>query len=142
MPNIKRIDHIAILVENLEESLSFWQEAFGMELSHIEDIPSENSKVAFLQVGGNEIELILPTTTDSGLARYLEKHGPGMHHLCLEVDDIDEMLMQLKSKGIQLINQTAVLDSVGKKFAFIHPKSTHGVMVELYELPIDRDHQD
>jgi methylmalonyl-CoA/ethylmalonyl-CoA epimerase len=82
-----------------------------------------------------EIELVQPTTADSGLVRYLEKRGPGMHHICLEVDDIEGMLSRLKEKGVQLINQTPVIGSGGKKYAFIHPKSANGVMVELYELP-------
>jgi len=142
MPNIKRIDHIAILVDNLEETLSFWTEALGIRLSHVEEIPDEKSKVAFLPLDGNEIELVMPTTTDSGLTRYLEKRGAGMHHLCLEVDNIDEMLKHLRDKGIQLINETPITGSGGKKYAFIHPKSAYGVMLELYELPVDRDHQD
>ncbi len=135
MPAVKRIDHIAIAVEDIEAAVKFWQEALGMELSHIEDVPAEKSMVAFLPAGGSEIELVKPTTGDSGLARYIEKRGPGMHHICLEVDDIEGMLTQLKEKGIQLINEAPVVGSGGKRYAFIHPKSANGVMVELYELP-------
>lgn len=144
MAIIKRIDHIAILVDDMDKTLSFWQEGLGIELSHIEDVPAEKSRVAFLPVGApggsaipahTEIELVQPTTSDSGLVRYLEKRGPGMHHICLEVDDIEDMLSHLKEKGVQLINETPVVGSGGKKYAFIHPKSANGVMVELYELP-------
>lgn len=135
MAQIKRIDHIAILVDDLDKTLSFWRDGLGMELTHVEDVPAEKSMVAFLPVGGSEVELVKPTTDDSGLAKYLEKRGPGMHHVCLEVDDIDGMLAQLKAKGIQLINETALTGLGGRKYAFIHPKSANGVMVELYELP-------
>ena len=135
MPSIKRIDHIGIVVDDLQSALSFWQDALGLDLTHIDEVPGEHSQVAFLPAGGAEIELVKPTTADSGLARFLEKRGPGMHHLCLEVDDLEGMLAQLKTKGIQLINETPMSGPGGKKYAFVHPKSAGGVMVELYELP-------
>ena len=135
MAKVKRIDHVAILVEDMQGPLSFWQDALGIELSQIHDIPAEASKVGFLPVGSSEIELVQPTTNDSGLARYLEKRGAGMHHICLEVDDIDGMIAQLIDKEIQLIHETAQEGAGGKRYAFIHPKSAHGVLVELYELP-------
>lgn len=135
MPKITRIDHIAILVDDLAAPLSFWRDALGMEVTHVKDIPSEAAQIAFLPAAGSEIELVRPTTSDSGLAKYLEKRGPGMHHVCLEVDDIEGMLAQLKAKGIQMINETPKVNAEGKKYAFIHPKSAFGVMVELYELP-------
>jgi methylmalonyl-CoA/ethylmalonyl-CoA epimerase len=137
MPKIKRIDHIAILVDEMDKTLQFWSEALGMEVSHIQDIPAEAAQIAFLPTGDSEIELVRPTTGDSGLAKYLEKRGPGMHHVCLEVDDIDGMLAQLKEKGIQLINEQPRTGANGKQYAFIHPKSANGVLVELYELPPD-----
>jgi methylmalonyl-CoA/ethylmalonyl-CoA epimerase len=136
MAKVKRIDHVAILVDDLEKTLAFWQEGLGLELSHTENVPAENSMVAFLPVGGSEVELVKPTTDDSGLARYLEKRGPGMHHICLEVDDLCGMLASLKERGIQLINETPLSGLGGKRYAFIHPKSANGVMVELYELPM------
>ena len=135
MAKVLRIDHIAVLVDDLEKTLSFWREALGMELSHVEDVPAEKSMVAFLPLGSSEIELVKPTTDDSGLRRYLEKRGPGMHHLCLEVDDLQGMLEQLKAAGVQLINETPMMGSGGKQYAFVHPKSANGVMVELYQLP-------
>jgi methylmalonyl-CoA/ethylmalonyl-CoA epimerase len=135
MAKVKRIDHVAILVDDLDATLSFWRDALGMELTHIQDTPAENAQVAFLPTGGSEIELVRPTTPDSGLARFLEKRGPGMHHICLEVDDINGMLEQLKLRGVALINEEPRLGSGGRKYAFIHPKSANGVMVELYELP-------
>jgi methylmalonyl-CoA epimerase len=135
MARVLRIDHIAVLVEDLEAPLKFWQEALGLELTHIQDMPAEMAQIAFLPTGGSEIELVRPTNSDSGLGRFLEKRGPGMHHICLEVDDILGMLAQLKEKGVQLINEEPKVSADGRKYAFIHPKSANGVMVELYELP-------
>jgi methylmalonyl-CoA/ethylmalonyl-CoA epimerase len=135
MPAIKRIDHIAVIVDNLETALAFWREALGMELDHTLEIPNENAIVAFLPAGDSEIELVKPTSADSGLGRYLEKRGPGMHHVCLEVEDIEGVIARLKEKGIELINETPRLAANGKKYAFVHPKSAFGVMIELYEVP-------
>ena len=135
MPTIKRIDHIAIVIDDIETALDFWRDALGLSVSHIADVPTEHSQIVFLPLGSSEIELVKPTTDDSGLARYLDKRGPGMHHICLEVDDIEAMMSQLKSKGIQLIQETPSVGLGGRKYAFIHPKSSSGVLVELYELP-------
>ena len=135
MAKITKINHIAILVNDLDSPLNFWRDALGLELTQVEEVPGEQARIAFLPTGDSEIELVQPTTDDSGLARYLEKRGPGMHHLCLEVDDIDGMLLQLKGKGIQLINEQPKTGSDGRRYAFVHPKSASGVMVELYELP-------
>jgi methylmalonyl-CoA/ethylmalonyl-CoA epimerase len=98
------------------------------------DVPAEKSKVAFLPVAGSEIELVQPTSDNSGIAKYLVKRGQGMHHVCLEVDDIDGMLAQLKAKGVRLINEQPKTASDGKRYAFIHPESSSGVLVELYQL--------
>jgi len=135
MATIKRVDHIAVVVADIESSLGFWRDALGLELAHIEDVPDQKSLVAFLPVGESEIELVRPTTDDSGVAKYLQKRGPGMHHISLEVDDIEGMLAQLKAKGVRLINETPVLGAGGKQIAFIHPESTSGVLVELYQQP-------
>lgn len=133
MSEIKKINHVAIVVKNIDAALEFWQNQLGLVLDHIEEVPSQASKVAFLPVGEGEVELVQPTDPDSGLASYLEKRGEGMHHVCLEVDDINGMLIGLKQKGVRLINEEP-LDLPGRKMAFIHPKSANGVLVELYEL--------
>lgn len=135
MPKIKKIDHVAIVVEDIDEALGFWRDALGLELHQVEDVPDQESLVAFLPIGEGEIELVEPTSQDSGVARYLNKRGPGIHHLCFEVDDIQATLDKLKSHNVRLIHETALTGTGGKKFAFIHPESTHGVLVELYELP-------
>jgi len=134
MPKVKQINHVAVVVEDMEKALSFWRDALGMELHGLRDVPAEKSQVAFLPLSGSEVELVQPTTDDSGIAKYLAKHGPGMHHLCLEVDDIKGMMSQLKSKGVRLINEEPRIAADGKKYAFIHPESTSGVLVELYQI--------
>ena len=135
MPTIKRIDHIAVIVEDLETTLGFWRDALGIELTGVEEAAEEAARVAFLPVGGSQVELVEPTVMDSSLKRFLERRGPGMHHICLEVDDLQGMLDQLRERGVQLVNETPRIGSEGRKYAFIHPKSAFGVMVELYELP-------
>lgn len=134
MPGIKNIDHIAIVVDDIDSALEFWQDILGLELDHVEEVPELELIVAFLPIGLSEVELVKPTTDGSGIARYLEKRGPGMHHICFAVDDIAATLVRLKAKGVRLINETPLLREGGKKVAFIHPGSTHGVLVELYEL--------
>jgi methylmalonyl-CoA/ethylmalonyl-CoA epimerase len=133
-PFVKRIDHIALVVEDIEKALGFWQDGLGMKLSHMEEVASEHSLVAFLPAKNSEMELVQPMADDSGVARYLKKRGPGLHHICLEVYDIEATMAHLKSQGLRLINETPEIGTGGKKIAFIHPESTHGVLVELYEL--------
>jgi methylmalonyl-CoA/ethylmalonyl-CoA epimerase len=135
MTNLKRLDHIAVLVPDLEQALDFWQDKLGLSLDHVETISSMAVKIAFLPLGESEIELVQPTTEDSGLARYLAKRGPGLHHICLEVEDICAKLSELKEKGVRLIDEEPILMDDGRQLAFIHPKSSGGVLLELYELP-------
>ena len=134
MPQIKQINHVAVVVDDMEKALSFWRDALGMELYELRDVPAEKSQVAFLPLPGSEVELIMPTTDDSGIAKYLAKRGPGMHHICLEVDDIEAMTGQLKSKGVRLINEEPRTGTDGRKYSFIHPESASGVLVELYQI--------
>jgi methylmalonyl-CoA/ethylmalonyl-CoA epimerase len=134
MPKIKQINHVAIVVEDIDESLAFWRDALGIKLHEMRDVSVEKSKVAFLPIRGGEIELVQPTTSDSGIAKYLEKRGQGLHHICLEVDDIDGMLVQLKKKGVRMINEQPRTAADGKRYAFVHPESASGVLVELYQL--------
>ncbi len=135
MPTIRKVNHLALVVSDMEAALSFWRDALGIPLAEVRDVPAEAAQVAFLPVADSEIELVLPTSEESGLAKYLAKRGPGMHHLCLEVDDLAGFLQQLKANGIRLINEEPRIGADGKKYAFIHPESTHGVLVELYEIP-------
>jgi methylmalonyl-CoA/ethylmalonyl-CoA epimerase len=133
MAKNKKIDHVAVVVEDIDAALTFWRDTLGLTLDHVEDVPSQASKVAFLPIGESEIELVQPTVSDTGLAKYLEKRGEGMHHLCIETDDIEGILSDLKEKGVRLINEEP-LTLPGRKMAFIHPKASNGVLIELYEV--------
>jgi methylmalonyl-CoA/ethylmalonyl-CoA epimerase len=133
MAKLTKINHVAIVVSDIDESLKFWRDAMGIDLHHTEDVPSQKAMVAFLPLGDSEVELVKPTTEDSGVAKFLAEKGGGMHHLCFEVDDIAGKLEELKEKGVRLIDETP-RELPGRKMAFIHPKSTGGVLVELYEV--------
>lgn len=133
MAKITKINHVAIVVPDIDESLGFWRDALGLELHHIEDVPSQKAVVAFLPTGDSEVELVKPTAEDTGAAKFLRERGAGMHHLCFEVDDLDGMMAQLREKGIRLINEAPV-ELEGRRLIFIHPKSASGVLVELYQL--------
>jgi methylmalonyl-CoA/ethylmalonyl-CoA epimerase len=128
-----KINHIGVAVTNIDESLKFWRDALGIELSHIEEVPSQKAKVAFLPVGETEIELVCPTAEDTGVAKFLAERGGGMHHLCIEVEDIAGTLAELKAKGVRLIDEEPKV-LPGRKIAFVHPKATGGVLLELYEV--------
>jgi methylmalonyl-CoA/ethylmalonyl-CoA epimerase len=135
MTDLKRLDHVAVLVPDLDQALAFWQDQLGLSLDHLETISSMEVKIAFLPLGESEIELVQPTREDSGLAKFLEKRGPGLHHICIEVANIKDKLNELRKKGVRLIDQEPILMEDGRQLAFIHPKSAGGVLVELYELP-------
>lgn len=130
-----KVNHIAIVVEDIDSALGFWRDALGLHLEKRETNAGEQVEIAFLPVGDGEIELLAPTTEDSGVAKYLAKKGAGMHHLCLEVEAIEPAMEQLSQHGIELINETPRSHPDGTKYAFVHPKSTGGVLLELYELP-------
>ena len=133
MPTLKKINHVAIVVADIDEALKFWRDALGIEMSHLEDVPSQKAQVAFLPLGDSEVELVKPTADDTGAAKFLVERGGGMHHLCFETDNVEGMLADLREKGVRLINEEPIV-LPGRKMAFIHPKSTGGVLVELYEL--------
>jgi methylmalonyl-CoA epimerase len=129
---ITKIDHIAIVVENLEIALSVYRDALGMTVSGVREMPEQDVKMAFLPTGESEIELLEPLHADSGIGKYLAKRGEGLHHVCLEVDDIDATLAELKAQGSQLIDETPKRGAYGR-IAFIHPKGAHGVLIELVQ---------
>ena len=133
MSSATRIHHIALVVNDLDEALEFWRDGLGLKVASVEDVPDQRATVAFLSAGDQELELVKPTDEHSGTARYLQEHGPGMHHICLEVDDLAESLEHLRSMQVELINDEPIVGAGGKLIAFIHPKSTHGVLVELCE---------
>lgn len=130
---IKKINHIAIVVPEVQAAQAFWVDALGLTLSHVAQVPDEGVDVAFLAVGESHMELLEPVAADTGVARFLEKRGPGIHHICLEVADIDALLARLKYHNVRLINEQPVVGHGGRRYAFVHPQGTGGVLVELYE---------
>ncbi len=137
MTNLKRLNHVAVLVPDLDQALEFWRDQLGLTFDHMETVSGMGAKIAFLPLGETEIELVQPTDPDSGLARFLDKRGPGLHHICLEVDDLAAKLEDLKAQGVQLIDEEPVTMEDGRQLAFIHPKGAGGVLVELYQLSRD-----
>lgn len=134
-----RIDHVAILLPDLAEGSSFWVDALGLPLEKIEEVPEQQVKIAFLSIGNSHIELLEPTDDESGVATYLQKRGPGLHHICIEVDDIEDTISRLVEANVPLIDEQPRVGKDGKRLAFIHPKGTGGVLVELYQYP-QRNH--
>src|ERR1700687_4857359 len=116
---IKRIDHIAIVVDDIDGALNFWRDTLGLELTHVEVVADQQSAVAFLPTGESEVELVKPTTSTSGVARYLAKRGPGIHHICFEVDDIAATLAELKNRRVHLIDETPHTRTGGEKIAVV-----------------------
>ncbi len=132
---IARIDHIGLAVQSIDDALKFFQDALGMQLDHVATEENGRTKVAFMPVGSSEVELVEPQDAESGLAKFLAKRGEGVHHICFQVDDIDAALTRLKEHGAQLIDETPRTNAKGWRYAFIHPKSAHGVLIELYQKP-------
>jgi methylmalonyl-CoA/ethylmalonyl-CoA epimerase len=131
-----KINHIAIVVEDVQAALTFWRDALGLPLHHVEHNTDEQVDIAFLPTGdAGEIELIAPFTPDSGVAKYLAKKGAGLHHLCLDVDDIDAAAAKLMAAGVELINEQPKVRPDGTRYLFVHPRSTGGVLLELYQQP-------
>jgi len=131
---IKRIGHIGIIVRDIEKALTVYQGALDLHLAKIQERPDLAATIAFLPIGDSEIELVQPATSESDVARFLEERGEGIHHICLEVDDIEKALSDLRERGLQVIDEIPRVGPEGERFAFIHPKSAHGVLLELYEL--------
>jgi methylmalonyl-CoA epimerase len=132
---LKRVDHIAIIVRNIEQALIFYRDILGIMPGEIKEVPTEQVRIAFLPMGGpdgSEIELIEPTSTDSSLSKFLEKRGEGLHHICLEVDDIDTALVEMQEKGTPVLDKQPRIAAEGRAI-FIHPKAANGVLLELVE---------
>ena len=127
------LDHIGIAVENLEESVKFYK-TLGFENMSIEEVPSERVRTGFLKLENHSnLELLEPTSDDSVIKKFLEKKGPGIHHICLRVKNIDEVVKSLKSQGVRLVNETPKLGAHNCRVVFVHPASTGGVLLELSE---------
>jgi methylmalonyl-CoA/ethylmalonyl-CoA epimerase len=131
----KGLDHVAIAVKDLDAAISLYRDVLGLELAEIEEVAEQQVKTAIFGHGTGRIELICPTAADTGVARFLEKRGEGLHHICIEVADIDAAIAALKARGAPMIDETPKAGAGGAKVAFVHPKGAHGVLIELRQGP-------
>jgi methylmalonyl-CoA epimerase len=130
---IKKIDHIGIAVKDLNETTRFYRENLGLEIEAVEEIKEQKAKVAIIPIGEGRIELLQSTNLDGPIAKFIEKRGEGIHHIALEVERIEETLQKMKKKGVQLVDQKPRIGANRMKIAFLHPRSTKGVLIELCE---------
>ncbi|HBF12802.1 MAG TPA: methylmalonyl-CoA epimerase [Deltaproteobacteria bacterium] len=130
----KKIDHVAIAVPDLDKGIALYQSLLGKKPEHIEEVADQKVRAAFFGVGESNLELLFPTDPASPISNFLQKNGRGgLHHICLEVENIEERLKELKAKGVVLIDEKPRIGAHGKRIAFVHPKSTGGVLIELSE---------
>lgn len=127
---IKKINHVGVAVKSIDSAVKFY-ETLGLKVDHVEEVPSQKVKTAFINVGGTNVELLEATSEDSPIARYLEKNREGIHHICYETDDVASELELLKKAEIKLINETPVPGAHEMLVAFVHPKDAGGVLTEL-----------
>ena len=130
---VKKVDHIGVAVRSLEKALPFYTEILKLPLLGIEEVESEKVKVAFLQAGNAKIELLEPTSSESPIAQFIEKRGEGIHHIALGVDSIEARMTEIKEQGIRMIQDVPKVGAGGALVAFMHPKSTGGILYELCE---------
>jgi len=130
---IKGIDHIGIAVKSIPEAKKFWVDTLGLELLHVEDVPEQKVRVAMLKAGETTIELLEPTAPDSPVQKFIEKRGEGLHHVTFQTDKLADRLKALKAAGVNLIDERPRVGAAGAGIAFLHPKSAHGVLIELCE---------
>ena len=131
---VGRIHHVAVVVADLELALGLWRDMLGLPVELVQEIESDRVTIAFLTVGESKVELVMPTDDSTGVARFLASKGEGFHHVCLEVANLSEALMRLEMDGIELIDSAPRKGAEGP-VAFLHPRSCHGVLVELIEAP-------
>ncbi|MBZ4188011.1 methylmalonyl-CoA epimerase [Niabella beijingensis] len=125
------IEHIGLAVRNLEESIRYWEDVFGLECYRVEEVADQKVRTAFFKIGDTKIELLEPTDDDGPVARFIEKKGEGVHHIAFAVDDVAAALQSVQQKGVDLIDVQPRPGAEGLNIAFLHPKSTHGVLTEL-----------
>ncbi|HEY7131930.1 MAG TPA: methylmalonyl-CoA epimerase [Candidatus Limnocylindrales bacterium] len=129
-----KVHHVALIVRSIDDASRLWRDDLGLELEEVQDIPQDRVRIAFLAVGESKVELVEPTDTSTGVARFLESKGEGFHHVCFEVPNLAETLLRLEIEGLELIDSAPRRGAEGP-VAFIHPRSCHGVLVELIEAP-------
>jgi methylmalonyl-CoA/ethylmalonyl-CoA epimerase len=131
-----KIDHLGIATEGIDDALKFWADALGLENVHTEMVEDQKVRVAMLPIGESRIELLEPTSDDSPISKFLEKRGGGIHHIAIEVEDIEASLARLKEKGIRLIDEEPRIGAEGCLVAFVHPSASNGVLLELVQTPV------
>jgi methylmalonyl-CoA/ethylmalonyl-CoA epimerase len=129
-PLLQKIDHLGIAVRSIDDTLAYYEKALGLKCEKIEDVPSQKVRTAFLSVGDVHLELLEPTDPESTIAKFLETRGEGIHHIAFGTNDIDGQLGKAKEAGVRLIHEVPFEGAAGKLVAFLHPKSTHGVLTE------------
>ena len=127
------LDHIGIAVAELDESLAFFRDALGLEVTAVEEVRSQRVRAHFLSTGSTALEILEATADDSPIAKFIDRRGPGLHHVTLRVDDLTAAIVELQQRGVRLIDEIPRAGAEGARVAFIHPASTHGVLVELKE---------
>lgn len=132
--SLGKVHHVALIVASIESAMGLWRDLLGLELETITDIPGDHVRIAFLAVGESKVELVEPTDETTGVARFLASKGEGFHHVCFEVANLSETLLRLEIDGLELIDSAPRRGAEGP-VAFIHPRSCHGVLVELIEAP-------
>ena len=130
--SVGRIDHIAVAVASIAEALPLYR-ALGLEVAHEEEVPTQKVRTAFLPVGESRIELLEPTDPGSAVAKFLQRRGPGLHHVCFAVEGIETVLADLRERGFRVLHETPVAGADGKRVAFLHPDAGRGVLIELSE---------
>lgn len=131
--NLSHIEHIGIAVKSLEESIPFWENIFGLKCYAVEEVADQKTRTAFFIIGDTKIELLESTDSEGPVAKFIEKKGEGIHHIAFSVKDIHQALIEAESKGVQLINKMPATGAEDLQIAFLHPKSTQGVLIELCE---------
>lgn len=126
-----KIDHLGIATKSIEEALKFWENSLGLKNVHTEVVEEQKVRVAMLPIGESRVELLEPTSEDSPISKFLEKRGGGIHHIAIEVENIEESLAKLKAEGTRLIDETPRIGAEGCLIAFVHPAATGGVLLEL-----------
>ena len=130
---INKIDHIGVAVKSIDEALKLYRDLLGLKVTEVETVADQKVKVAFLPTGDSEVELLESTTPDGAVAKFIEAKGEGIQHIAFRVENIEEALKELKERGVRLIDEKPRKGAGGAKIAFIHPKETHGVLMELCE---------
>jgi len=130
---LDKIEHVGIAVRDINEASKFYKDVFECQISEEMDVPDRKLRIAFTEISGVKLEFVMPTDKESVVAKFIDKRGEGVHHICFEVEDIEKAVSELKEKGVELVDDKPRMGAEGKKIVFIMPKSTHGVLIELKE---------